>query len=193
MRLRLLLGLSLAVLLAPVETMAQGYFAPAIGVDYSGDAGQCPSLFTDCTEKKTSYGLAIGGLRGGAVGFEQLLTYSPDFFGKSVHFGDNSVLTAMSNLVIAIPVGRLRPFASGGVGIIRTKVGFTFDQLVTSFSNTSLGYNIGGGLMFFLPGHIGLRLDVRRVRSWQETEIAGIPLAGNKLGFNQASIGLILH
>ena len=191
-----LLAIPVAVLavstLGPASAQAQGYFSPNIGYDFGGDAGNCPSLFKDCSEKKTSFGVAVGFLARGIFGFEEDFSYAPDFFGKSASFGDNSVLTMMSNIVVGVPAGPIRPFASAGIGLIRTKVGFNVASL-TAFSNNALGYDFGGGVMAFLPYHLGIRGDFRYIRSAKEMTILGISLNSSQLNFARASIGLVLH
>src|SRR5512133_2701318 len=115
-RLMFVAVLFLTIALLPRPAHAQGYFAPFVGFDFGGDAGNCASFLNDCAEKRTTYGFAVGYLSHGIFGVEEELSYAPDFFGKSPTFGANSVLTLMSNLVIAVPAGPVHPYVSGGVG-----------------------------------------------------------------------------
>jgi opacity protein-like surface antigen len=184
-------ALLMAAWAAPAR--AQGYFAPYAGYDFGGDAGNCPSILNDCSEKKTAYGVAVGSLAGGVFGFEEDIGYAPDFFGSSEHFGDNSVLTLMSNVVLGIPVGGLRPYASAGLGLMRTRVSFDFSGTTASASQNALAWDVGGGLMVFLPHHLGLRFDYRRLKSTQDFSLLGIDINNTKLSFSRVSVGLILH
>lgn len=184
---------ALLLTLLSTPARAQGYFAPFVGYDFGGDAGNCPSLLNDCTEKKTSYGLAVGSLFGGVFGFEEDLGYAPDFFGKSANFGDNSVLTLMSNLVVAVPAGPIRPYLSAGLGLIRTRVTFTLSSLGSGESQNALGYDVGGGVMIFLPHHLGLRGDYRHIKSTKDFSLFGVDVNNTKLGFSRISVGLVLH
>ena len=181
-----------AVLCAAAPARSQGFVSPFAGYDYGDSAGNCPSFFNDCSERKTSYGIVFGGLSGGILGFEQDISFAPDFFGKSTEFGENSVLTLMSNIVVAIPAGRLRPYGSIGIGLMKTKVKFTAADLA-DFSDTSLAYDLGAGLMVLLPSHLGLRLDFRRFRTRAGLSIAGIGLDDAKLKFSRISVGVVLH
>lgn len=194
MRKLLLVGWS-ALLLAGAATpaRAQAYFAPFIGYDFGGDAGNCPSVLNDCSEKRTSYGLTFGGLTGGVFGFEEDIGYAPDFFGKSDRFGDNSVLTLMSNLIVSVPAGPVRPYASAGLGLMRTRVTFAFDSVGDTPSQNALAYDIGGGVMILLPGHLGIRGDYRRFKSTKDFSVLGIDINNTKLAFSRVSIGLVLH
>jgi opacity protein-like surface antigen len=178
--------------LAPSTARAQVFLAPYVGADFGGNAGRCPSLFTDCTEKRRTYGVGVGKLPSGILGFELDFAYAPDFFGTSAAFDSNSVLTLMGNLLVSIPVGPIRPYATAGAGMVRTRVAFTAKD-VLSFHDSTFGYNVGGGVMFLLPSHLGVRGDIRYFRSGSDISIAGIGLRASTLNFARVSIGLVLH
>lgn len=185
-----LVGLVFAM---PRAAAAQGYLVPNIGFDFGGSAGKCPSLLNDCQEKRTSYGVTFGGLSAGIIGFEGDLAYAPDFFGKSMSFGTNGVLTFMGNLVLGIPAGPVRPFVTGGVGLIRTRLDLLTSPVPGNFSANNFGYNFGGGLMFFLPAHLGIRGDIKYFRSASDFSVLGISLANSKINFTRVSIGVVIH
>lgn len=172
---------------------AQGYIVPNAGYDFGGDAGNCPSIFDDCSEKRTSYGIAIGGLAGGVFGFEEDISYAPDFFGKSDRFGENSVLTLMSNLVVSIPLGPIRPYVTGGLGLMRTRVTFDLESMGSGVSQNALAYDVGGGVMILLPAHLGIRGDYRLFKSTKDFSVLGIDIRNTKLSFSRVSAGLVLH
>jgi opacity protein-like surface antigen len=191
---KLLLTASLFVLLALAASpaRAQGYFAPYAGYDFGGDAGACPSILNDCNEKKAAYGVTLGRV-GGLFGIEEDLGYAPDFFGASDRFGENSVLTMMTNLVVALPLGGVRPYVSAGLGLMRTRV--TFDSLSfgSGASQNALGYGVGGGVLVFFPHHLGLRADYRHLRSTKDLSVLGIDITNTKISFSRVSVGLVLH
>jgi opacity protein-like surface antigen len=178
--------------IAPATAQAQTYLSPFVGYDVGGDAGTCPSLFTDCTDRRTSLGVTLGGLIGGIFGFEEDFGYAPNFFGDSASFSNNSVLTLMSNVVVGVPIPVIRPYASGGIGLIRTSVGFNIPNLASADDNL-LGYDVGGGVMILLPHHIGVKGDFRYFRSVNTMTIFGISLNNSQLDFSRASIALVLH
>jgi opacity protein-like surface antigen len=191
---RLAIGLAVFVLLAfaPRPAHAQSYFVPFFGYDFGGDAGDCPSVLSNCSVKRTAYGFSAGHLSHGIVGFEEDLSYAPDFFGTSPSFGANSVLTVMSNLVVAVPAGPVHPYVTAGIGFMRTKVELNLQGLLST-SNTSFGYNIGGGVIVFLPAHLGVRVDYRNIRSASDVIIAGFTISNPKLNFSRVAFGLVLH
>jgi opacity protein-like surface antigen len=180
------------VAVAPTSARAQAYLSPFVGEDVGGDAGTCPSIINDCAEKKTSYGVTLGALIGGIFGFEEDLGYAPHFFGQSASLGDSSLLTLMSNVVVSVPLPLIRPYASGGVGLIRSHVGFNIPSVATADDN-AFGYDIGGGAMVRLPYHLGVKGDVRYFRSPQNLTISGISFNNTQLNFYRVSIGLLLH
>ncbi len=190
-RFTIALAVFVAFALTPGVARAQSYFVPFFGFDFGGDAGNCPSLLNDCSVKRTAYGFGVGHLTGGVIGFELDFSYAPDFFGQSPSFGSNSVLTLMPNLVIAIPAGPVRPYLTGGLGLMRTNV-HDLPSLI-SLSNSTLGYDLGGGVMIFLPSHVGIRVDYRNIRSVSDLSIAGITLTNTKLNFSRIAFGLVLH
>jgi hypothetical protein len=101
---------------APAE--AQRYFSPYAGYAHGEAAGDCPSLWSDCPDRRTGYGLVFGSLGGGVMGFEQDISWTPDFFGDDAEIESSSVLTVMSNLVVGLPIGPLRPYGSVGIGLL---------------------------------------------------------------------------
>jgi opacity protein-like surface antigen len=136
--------------------------------------------------------VTFGGLMGGVIGFEEDIAFAPDFFGSGGRFGTNGVFTAMSNLIVSVPAGPARPYVTGGIGLVRTRldlVGTSAD----SFSNNGLGYDIGGGLMVLLPHHLGVRGEIRYIRSFSGISILGFDVSGQNINFTRATIGLVIH
>jgi hypothetical protein len=177
---------SILLVLVPAPARADGFIVPFLGYNFGGDAG-CPSL-TDCAEKRLNFGVAFGSM-GTAIGFEQDFSYAKNFFGETPG-GDNSVFSAMSNLLIGPGVGPIRPYFVVGVGLIRPHVSSLVGS-VTNFdaSNNSLGYDLGGGLALMFGG-VGIRGDIRRFRTLENIDL--LIFTGQKLDFWRASAGLAL-
>jgi opacity protein-like surface antigen len=167
-------GFALAL---PAPVSAQGYLVPHIGLDVGGSAGNCPSLLNDCQEERSSYGVTFGALA----------------HGKSPSVGANAVLTAMGNLVISVPAGPFRPFLTGGIGLVRTRLDLVLTSSSEDFSANNFGYNFGGGVMVLLPAHLGIRGDIRYIRSASDVSILGISLANSAVNFTRVSVGLVIH
>lgn len=165
---------------------AQGFIVPFIGFDYGGDSG-CP-IATGCEDKNSNIGVAAGTM-GALFGAEVEFGYARDFFGDTAGV-DNSVLTLMANVFVGPKIGVVRPYVLGGVGLIKTHVEFTVGSIVDSSNN--FGWDIGGGVMVMFGDHVGARGDVRRLQSFTDQSILGFGLADEKIGFNRATIGLVL-
>ena len=173
--------------LAATDVRAQAFFSPFIGYDFAGDSG-CHSL-RGCEDKKTNYGVSLGTL-GGATGFEQEFAYAKNFFGSSTG-ESSSVLTIMSNVMIAPKIGPVRPYGLFGFGLMKTNVNLTPGAFV-SFTNNHFAWDVGAGVMVFFGEHFGIRGDVRHFHSFQDLEIAGFDLDGTKLDYGRVSAAIVI-
>ncbi|MEN3339074.1 MAG: outer rane immunogenic protein [Acidobacteriota bacterium] len=163
---------------------AAGGVTPYIGYNYGGDSSNCASL-RDCEERHSNFGVSFGSA--GGTGFEQDIAYAKNFFGASPDT-HNSVLTFMSNLVVALPLGPVHPFVVGGVGLIRPHATINPTALVTS--KNAAGYDLGGGVSLSLGPRLALRGDIRRFNTFQDVKL-GV-FTGGKLSFSRATLGLTL-
>jgi hypothetical protein len=179
---RLAVFAALILVMTPASAHADGFVTPFIGYGFGGDAASCAGL-TDCSPQRTSYGVSVGAF-GTSVGFEEDLNYAKDFFGAAAGV-KNAVFSAMSNLLFLGAAGRVRSYVVSGVGLIRSSV--SLDQ--TRVDSNVIGYDLGGGANAFITKHVGLRIDVRHFQTFQNVNV---PLAGGKLGFWRASLGLAL-
>jgi len=173
------------VLAAPSDARAQGFISGLVGYNFSGNAG-C-AVLTNCEDKHTNWGVSIGTL--GIIGFEEELAYAKDFFGKTPE-GSNSVLTLMSNLMIAPGIGPVNPYVTGGVGLMRAHTEFGVTQLL-NLSDNQFAWDIGGGAIVSF-GHIGIRGDIRHFHSFETQVLNLISQRNEKLDFGRASAALVL-
>jgi opacity protein-like surface antigen len=181
---------SLAVLTLGVAppAAAQTFVSPLLGFDF-GDDSSCPAV-TGCEDKHLNIGAGIGTL-GGFFGLELDVSYAKDFFGAAPGYS-SSVLTVMSNLIAGPQIGPVRPYGTGGLGLIKSHVSFDATSLLDS-SNNDLGWNVGGGVMVFPARNIGIRGDIRHFHAFQDLEILGLPLSDTKLDFGRASAALVFR
>jgi opacity protein-like surface antigen len=136
-------------------------------------------------------GAALGTL-GSAFGFEEDFGYAKNFFGTAPLL-DSSVLTIMSNLMIAPRIGPAQPYVLGGIGLMKTHVAFTPASVFTS-DNNNAGWDVGGGLIVFFGNHVGVRGDIRYLHAFQDLDLKllGFTVTDAKLDFGRASAGLVL-
>lgn len=168
------------VTFTPGTASADWYLTPYVGGVFGGkaDFGDFDDDFDDEAERRISFGGALGWMGNGVIGFEADFGWTPNFFENTAgsgdfDFGDSNVTTLMGNLVVGAPFGGqtgpgIRPYASGGIGLLRTQVdgGDFFDDL----SRNDLGVNVGGGVHGFFSDNIGIRGDIRYFRSLQDDE-----------------------
>jgi len=172
--------------MAPRWADAQGFLSPLIGYDFGGDSS-CPKL-RGCEEKHRNIGVAFGSLRS-VTGSEIEIAWASNFFNDP----DTSsrVQTTMANVLFAPSFGPVRPYGLMGFGLVRAKI--EFPQTKQESSDRFLGWDIGGGLMFFPSRAIGVRGEIRYFHALQDLELPGISLADKKLDFGRASAGVVFR
>jgi opacity protein-like surface antigen len=180
----------------PRPAAADWLFTPFIGSTFGGNAnvggGPIPSSKSDF-ERKLNWGASVSG--GGVVGFELDFSYSPNFFGVSdsssgVSFlGDGNVTTLTGNLRVGVSGGPVRPYAVGGVGLIRSKV----DDPAGFFSSPStsdFGMDVGAGLDAFFSPAVGIRGDIRYFRSFESNDSSAVDLSLGSFRFWRGIVGI---
>ena len=117
----------------PSRASADWLFTPFIGANFGGSAdfGDFDD-FEDEAERRMDLGASLGWMGAGIVGFEVDFGWSPNFFENTVgpgdfDFGDSNLTTLMANVLVGAPVGGqtgpgVRPYASGGLGLIRAQI-----------------------------------------------------------------------
>jgi len=185
--------ISAAIVIAmPVTARAEGYVAPWVGANW-GSGNRIDN-------GRAAFGVSAGAMGGGIIGGEMAFGYSPSFFGTDNDFGHNTVIDLMGNLIVGVPVGGthgagIRPFVTGGIGLLRTQIdGGTLTAV--SAKNNMLGWNAGAGVMGYFNDHVGLRGDLRYTRGFEDlaTGNTGIDLLGNnQLHYWRLQAGVVLR
>ena len=182
-----------AMVSMPAAAHADGLLIPFFGVNFGGDSGKDFGGAVDSS--RFNWGVGVSFMGAGVIGVEGEISYTPDFYGKS-DLGDSSALTMMGNLVVGVPLGgqqgfSVRPYAVGGIGVIRSNVNAFGDPL--EVEENQFGWNFGGGVMMFFSDHIGIRGDIRYFRTFDEIDFLGID-GGTQIDtvdFTRGSIGFI--
>lgn len=152
----------LVVTAAPAR--ADWLFTPFLGVSFGGDT----------SSQHVTYGASVGWMGAGIIGFEVDAGFAPDLFdeddGLDLSIQESNATTLMANLIVGAPLGSpgVRPYASGGVGLIRSSVGDANEFF--DIDDNSFGVNIGAGIIGFVRDNFGLRGDVRYFRSLRDTD-----------------------
>jgi len=181
---------ALALALAPASARADWLFTPNIGTTFGGAA--------DGREHIT-YGASIGWMGAGIIGIEGDFQFTPEFFEGNDDdvdfFGSSNVVTAMGNVIVGIPVGGqrgggFRPFGFAGIGLIQQN---TDAEGALEIDTNEFGFNVGGGVMGFFNDHLGLRGDLRYVRSFQDTDDNLVTIGIGDFDFWRANIGVVFR
>ena len=186
-----------ALSFAPVQARAEGYISPWVATN-AGTGFNSSNLSNSFDNGRIGFGTQVGAMGKGIIGGELDLGWSPSFFGNTTDFGNNSVFNVMGNLIVGIPVGGthgagLRPYATAGLGLIRTQIDGGTIATVSS-SNNDFGWNAGAGVMGYFSDHVGLRGDVRYLRTLQNNSNgAVIDFDPGNFHFWRASIGVVLR
>jgi opacity protein-like surface antigen len=185
----------------PARASADWLFTPFIGMNWGSSVTFNDAFgdFEDEFEKRGTFGASLAWMGAGAIGFELDFGYTPNFFESTegeedIDYGDNNLTTFRANLVIGAPIGGqsgpgIRPYASGGVGIIRSQIDDAFELF--DVSSNDWGFNAGAGITGFFSDKVGIRGDVRYFRSLQDNEPDDeLDIALGSLRFWRGSVGI---
>ena len=185
----------------PAKASADWLFTPFVGMNFGGGFNDEFGDFEDEFESRGTFGASLAWMGAGALGFEFDFGFSPNFFEPTegdadFDYGENNVTTLMANVVLGAPIGGqtgigIRPYASGGLGIIRSRINGPDDFF--DVSSSDWGYNLGGGVTGFFTDRIGVRGDIRYFRSIAEDPDDDDDIIDVQLGsfrFWRGSVGL---
>jgi hypothetical protein len=170
--------------LVPSKTDAETMLIPWLGANSGGPYA------TGAVE----LGAAVEITAAGIIGADFDFSYSPNFFGNGL---SSSVLTTMGNVVVAIPFDRartagIRPYVTAGIGLIRASL----DTAPYGYSLTSSGFgaNTGGGIMGFFGSHLGVRVDLRYLHSFDDdANLSSGPVDLSRLHYWRTSFGVVIR
>ncbi len=193
-----------AIAASPRSASADWTLTPFIGGNFGGSAdvnnAVAGTSFENKFEHKLDYGASLAGMGAGIFGFEVDFGYSPNFFetgtasNNAFDFtNDSNVTTLTGNLIVGAPIGghggQIRPYAVGGVGLIRTSVQDA-GQFFDVSSKNDFGLDVGGGVMGFFSQNVGIRGDLRYIRSFRgdSDNVTGLGLSN--FHFWRGSVGV---
>jgi opacity protein-like surface antigen len=180
----------------PAKASADWLFTPFMGATFGGSAnfGGAGQDFKSDFSRNLTYGASLEWMGGGVFGFGFDVGYSPNFFRPSDNdsfslVGDGNVTTAMANVIVGAPLGAIRPYLSGGVGVIKQKVD-NVGQFFDSIDSSNLGFNAGAGVMGFFSHNVGIRGDIRFFRSVHDSDPNGVNLDLGQFKFWRGTVGV---
>lgn len=169
------------VMAAPAPSEAQTFVTPFVGATFGADSpGERPT-----------YGGSVL-FMGKFAGLELDFGYTPDFFAESdkLELADDSNVTALSaNLLLGVGDGPVRPYVTGGMGLLRSRI-TSAGQFFDDVSENDLGVNAGGGVIVMFSDHVGIRGDARYFRSLQDIDAGDLAVSLGNFDFWRGSAGV---
>lgn len=167
----------LCLLLAPPSARAEWHFTPLLGATVAGNTTLI-DLQHGTGKRHVNFGGAVSRFGKGIFGVEGFAIYTRHFFEfdgprdpadpVAPAIARSYTLSMQGNVVLTAPKRWteyfLRPYASGGFGLLRA---VSIDKVdvqsasVFPLRSTMPAFNIGGGAIGFLSQGTGVRFDVR--------------------------------
>jgi opacity protein-like surface antigen len=189
---------ALALMLLPRAAAAEWQFMPWVGLKFGTE-----SDFVDPDQaldrRKTAWGATVRLQSDGIFGIEADIGYVPGFFEADravANVSGSSMTTLTGNIVLATPLSltgdSLRPYFSGGVGLIRSRAD-TVRNIFPELNRNMFGFTLGGGAVGFLSERTGVRWDIRYFRSLSGEEGDPLALGSTWISFWRANISLVIR
>lgn len=196
--------MALCLLAAPGTAAAEWHITPMIGVTFAGKT-TLVDLQHAAGTRHMDFGGAVTLLGGGVFGAEAIVVVTPGFFQTDaspldtdtprVELKSSQTRAVMANAVLTTPRRwteySLRPFVSGGFGVLRA----TQTQLIDAVPSraTMAGFNVGGGAVGFLSPRTGVRFDLRYYGSVHGTDQGPVAFGLVRLHYMTAAVGLVIR
>jgi hypothetical protein len=189
---------ALLVSLAPLPATAQDLLViPYLGFTFGGGSALFADLEQGATETASALGASVSLVGEGLLGLEGDIAYVPGFFergDREIVVPGSFVTSLTGSIILTLPLSvtreSLRPYVLAGGGLMRAEARDI--QSVFPIRSTMPAVVFGGGAVGFLSNSVGVRFDLRYLRSLGEGDdlIAG---TGARVRFWRGSIGLVLR
>jgi hypothetical protein len=196
-RVLLLIGL---LLLAPRAAYADFFVVPFLGIKFGGSTS-IVDFESAAGNKKLVLGIAARKVDDGILGYEAEFGNIAGYFsneevakilGPLVKPG-NYVNDLTGSVVLSLPPGftggGLRPYAVIGGGLIHAQTVDTFDVIIVR--RTVPAINLGFGAIGMFTNNVGVRFDVRHLRSLITDPPTGS--VGRHIAYSRFTVGLLLR
>ena len=195
---RVFVFVSILLTALPSAARAELFIVPFAGMKFGGDTSL---VDFELAAGKKKFALGIGarfvddGILGYEIEFGNVAGYfSNDEFAETPLVKSGSYVNDLTgSLVLSLPPrftgGGLRPYAVIGGGLIHAASEDYFD--VIKVRRTVPAMNFGVGAVGMLTNNVGVRLDVRHLRSFATDPPAGG--VGHSISYSRFTIGLLLR
>lgn len=191
--------LCMLVALPSPARAAQWQFTGLGGVTFLGR-----TTLDDLDQSAPNLHVTLGGaatfLTDGIVGVEGVGIFTPRFLksGATGLVASGRTEALVGNVVLTAPRRfteyTLRPFISGGIGILRASLQdkpLPVVGHVIAYRANLTGLDIGGGAIGFLSTNVGLRFEARYFSTLNRTDRGAIAIGKTHLSYMTASIGIV--
>lgn len=190
--------LCLVVIAMATPARAQDIFAtPFMGLKFGGGTS-----IVDLEIAAGRLAFTMGGsivlLGDGILGYEADFGYVPGYFERDSSLPlikpGSYVLDLSGGLIAALPAGvtrgGLRPYVVAGVGLIHAQAADLLEVFV--IRRTVPGYKLGVGAQGLLTNNVGVRFDLRHIRSFTGDD-GSLARVGRRISYSRLTIGLLLR
>jgi hypothetical protein len=192
---RLFVFLLAGVLLpAPARAQTDWLVTPFLGFKFAGGTS-IVDLELAAGQVTTTFGVSSALLTRGIFGAEAELAFTPGYFqrGDQNLWASSYVADLTGNLILTLPPGAtregLRPYAVGGMGVIHAQAADVF--AVFRIRRFVPALNLGGGAIGLITTNVGVRFDLRYLRSIASDDEAALSV-GKRISYWRATVGLVL-
>lgn len=171
-------------------------FIPFLGFTFAGDSALFADLEGGSTESASAIGGSVSLVGQGWLGIEGDIGYIPGFFERGeaqlVKYG-SFVTSLTGSAIVTLPLSitreSLRPYLVAGGGLMWAES----EDITATFPirSTLPAITVGGGAIGFLSDMVGVRFDLRYLRSLGQGDEM-VATEGPRLKFWRGSIGLVL-
>jgi hypothetical protein len=196
---RVVFLLAVFVLSRPAAARADFFVIPFAGVKFGGSTS-IVDLELAAGKKKLVLGIAALKIDNRVIGFEAEFGNIAGFFNNEKEAGDNPLVKTGSyvndltgSVVFSLPPGAtrggLRPYAVVGAGLIHAE---SLDLAeVLQVRRTVPAINLGFGAIGLFTSNVGVRFDVRHLRSLATDAPTGS--VSRSINYSRFTIGLLLR
>ena len=190
------LCLMLIALATPAR--AQDIFAtPFMGLKFGGGTS-----IVDLEVAAGRLAFTMGGsivlLGDGILGYEADFGYLPGYFERDASQPlikpGSYVIDLSGGLIAALPAGvtrgGLRPYVVAGAGLINAQAADLLEVFV--IRRTVPGYKLGVGAQGLLTNNVGVRFDLRHIRSFTGDD-GSLARVGRRISYSRLTVGLLLR
>jgi hypothetical protein len=176
---------------------ADWLLVPFAGTSFGGRTALI-SLEGGPNAAQTVLGVSGAWLSNQLIGFEADLLYGPSFFERGS--GNNLIVgsyvsTLAGGVIVAVPLSitreSLRPYVTGGVGVINAGIHYSAEVFVEDRTLGAL--HLGAGAIGFVSRRTGYRFDLRHVRSLSREDDRVTGTRQTNLSFWRLTVGLVVR